>query len=109
MASRAATQSRRQPADWRAAFRASARRAAQLVGAGLLFFALAFLALALISYTQTDPSGSTAASGERIGNWMGSGGAWVSELALRLFGWTAVLLLPLLYAFARKLWMDRQG
>ena len=62
-----------------------------------------FLALALASYRQTDPSPSTAAGGE-IMNWMGAGGAWLAERALFLFGPVCVLLLPLLYVFARKLW-----
>ena len=47
--------------DWRAAFRRSFRRATHMAGAGLLFVLLVFLTLALASYTQTDPSPSTAA------------------------------------------------
>ena len=42
--------------DWRAAFRRSLRRASHMAGAGALFALLLFLALALVSYTQTDPS-----------------------------------------------------
>ena len=63
MASRAMT--RPQPADWRAAFRRSLARAVQLTGAVALSLAMIFLALALVSYTQTDPSASTAAGGPR--------------------------------------------
>ncbi len=92
-------------ADWRAAFRRSLRRALQLGGAALLFAAMLFLGLALASYHQTDPSPSTAA-GTQVANWMGRGGAWVAERSLFLFGPVAVLLLPLLYAFSRKLWRD---
>ncbi|NNC59417.1 MAG: DNA translocase FtsK [Erythrobacter sp.] len=103
MASRAMSKAQ---ADWRAAFRRSLRRAAQMGGAVVLASATLFLALALASYTQTDPSPSTAAAGTDIANWMGASGAWVAERALFLFGWTAVLLLPLLYVFARKLWRD---
>jgi S-DNA-T family DNA segregation ATPase FtsK/SpoIIIE len=102
MATRAA---KAQPADWRAAFRRSLARALQLSGAVVLFCAAVFLALALLSYTQTDPSPSTAAGGT-VRNWMGLPGAWAAERALFLFGVVAVLLLPLLYAFARKLWRD---
>ncbi|WP_370297832.1 FtsK/SpoIIIE family DNA translocase, partial [Qipengyuania mesophila] len=90
--------------DWRAAFRRSFRRATHMAGAGLLFALLVFLALALASYTQTDPSSSTAASGEDIRNWMGASGAWIGERALNYFGIPAVLLLPLLYISARRLW-----
>ncbi len=91
--------------DWRAAFRRSLRRACQMGGALLLFAGMIFLALALASYRQTDPSASTAA-GEQVANWMGYSGAWAAERALFLFGLVSVLLLPLLYAFARKLWRD---
>ena len=90
--------------DWRAAFRRSFRRATHMAGAGILFALLVFLTLALASYTQTDPSPSTAASGEDIRNWMGASGAWASERALNFLGIPAVLLLPLLYISARRLW-----
>ncbi len=91
--------------DWRAAFRRSLRRAVQMGGALLLLAAMLFLALALLSYHQTDPSASTAA-GDAVANWMGRPGAWAAERALFLFGLVSVLLLPLLYAFVRKLWRD---
>ncbi|MXP26345.1 DNA translocase FtsK [Altererythrobacter indicus] len=92
--------------DWRAAFRRSVRRALQLGGAAILFLAAIFLALALISYHQTDPSPSTAAAGGGVENWMGLAGAWASERALFFFGPVSILLLPLLYVFASKLWRD---
>jgi S-DNA-T family DNA segregation ATPase FtsK/SpoIIIE len=109
MASRAVTRTGIAPrgADWRAAWRRSVGRAWQLGGAGMLVLAMVFLALALVSYTQTDPSGSTAA-GDQVANWMGRAGAWTAELALRLFGLVAILFLPMLYAFARKLWRDAE-
>ena len=78
--------------DWRAAFRRSLRRASHMTGAGVLFALLIFLALALASYSQTDPSASTAASGEAIANWMGASGAWAAERALFLFGLPSLLL-----------------
>ena len=102
MATRAA--SGKGQADWRAAFRRSMRRAAQISGAGILFALMVFLALSIISYSQTDPSPSTAASSNGISNWMGASGAWAAEQVLFLFGATSVLLLPLLYVTARKLW-----
>ncbi len=107
MATRAmSTGKTRRNTDWRAAFRRSMRRAAQMTGAIGLFGLMIFLALSIASYTQTDPSGSTAASGADIRNWMGASGAWVADKALGGFGITAVLLLPLLYVTARKLWRD---
>ncbi|HEY6814303.1 MAG TPA: DNA translocase FtsK 4TM domain-containing protein [Croceibacterium sp.] len=109
MASRALTRpgGRAQPTDWRAAFRRSLARAGQLAGAAVLGAATLFLSLALVSYTQTDPSLSTAAGGE-VRNWMGLPGAFAAERALFLFGVVSVLFVPMLYAFARKLWRDAE-
>ena len=105
MASRAIS-TRKSTADWRAGLRRSLRRAAQMTGAGVLLMSMIFLALSLVSYTQTDPSPSTAASGDEVGNWMGLTGAWLADRVLFAFGLTGVLLLPLLYVSARKLWRD---
>jgi S-DNA-T family DNA segregation ATPase FtsK/SpoIIIE len=97
---------RQTDAEWRAGLRRSLRRIAQMTGAGLLLGAAVFLALALASYTQTDPSPSTAADPAAVANWMGAGGAWVADRVLLIFGLPGVLLLPLLYISARKLWRD---
>ena len=109
MASRAVTPVkpvRPTDAEWRAGLRRTLRRIAQMTGAGLLLGACVFLALALASYTQTDPSGSTAAEPSEVANWMGASGAWVADRVLLIFGLPAVLLLPLLYISARKLWRN---
>ncbi len=95
--------------DWKAAFRRSLRRAGQIAGAAVLSLGTLFLALSLASYAQTDPSQSTAAADSDIANWMGSSGAWAAERALYYFGLTAVLLLPLLYISARRLWRGGAG
>ena len=95
----------RRPAarSWRAVLRRSVRRASEL-GASLLLFGTAlFLALALVSYHQTDPSGSTAAGGLPQ-NWMGAPGAWLADKVLFLFGPVAALLVPLLFVCGRRLW-----
>jgi S-DNA-T family DNA segregation ATPase FtsK/SpoIIIE len=97
---------RKTDAEWRAGLRRTLRRIAQMTGAGLLLGAGVFLALALASYTQTDPSPSTAAEPTEVANWMGASGAWVADRVLLIFGLPAVLLLPLLYVSARKLWRD---
>ena len=89
--------------NWRTAMRRSLRRAAEMGAAAVLFAATMFLALALASYHQTDPSMSTAAGGAVL-NWMGASGAWIADLALMLFGPVAVLLVPLLFVSGRKLW-----
>ena len=92
--------------DWKATFRRSLGRAGEIAGAAILALMAAFLALALANYTQTDPSGSTAASPDHIANWMGAPGAWVSDKVLGWFGLPALLLLPLLYVAARRLWLE---
>ncbi|HEY0957738.1 MAG TPA: DNA translocase FtsK 4TM domain-containing protein [Novosphingobium sp.] len=89
--------------DWRTALRRALRRSAEIGGAALLFAGMIFLAVAMATYHQTDASMSTAAGGDTQ-NWLGPVGAWVAERALFLFGPVAVLFLPLLYVFARKLW-----
>ena len=78
--------------DWKVTFRRSLRRALQLIGAGGLALAMLFLAIALVSFTQTDASVSTAASGNDIQNWMGAPGAWAAERVLFLFGIPSILL-----------------
>ncbi len=105
MATRAMT-NRNTTADWRIGLRRSIRRVLQVTGATVLAGAAVFLALALASYTQTDPSPSTAAAAGDVSNWMGSWGAWASDRVLFAFGLPGVLLLPLLYVSARKLWRD---
>ncbi|MEE4318001.1 MAG: DNA translocase FtsK 4TM domain-containing protein [Erythrobacter sp.] len=97
---------RKSDAEWRAGFKRGVRRLAQMAGAGVLLAACVFLALALISYTQTDPSSSTAADPSEVANWMGTAGAWVADAVLLVFGVPGALLLPLLYVSARKLWRD---
>ena len=89
--------------DWRAVFGRSLRRGSEIGGAVVLFALMLFLALALVSYHQTDPSASTAA-GSEVRNWMGLPGAWTADAALTLFGPVAALLVPLLFVFARRLW-----
>ncbi|MGE3689970.1 MAG: DNA translocase FtsK [Novosphingobium sp.] len=105
MASRAigASNQRIGTKNWGAILRRAFFRSLELGGATLLFAGAVFLAIALATYHQTDPSASTAAGGD-VKNWMGASGAWVAERALFLFGPVSVLFLPLLYVFARKLW-----
>jgi DNA segregation ATPase FtsK/SpoIIIE, S-DNA-T family len=109
MASRAVTPvkpGRQADAEWRAGLRRSLRRIGQIISAALLLGATVFLTLALASYTQTDPSPSTAADPAEVANWMGTAGAWAADRVLLIFGLPGVLLLPLLYVSARKLWRD---
>jgi DNA segregation ATPase FtsK/SpoIIIE, S-DNA-T family len=93
---------RRTTPAWRVALRRSVRRSVEIGGAALLLATMVFLGVALATYHQTDPSSSTAAGGEVL-NWMGAPGAWAADAVLLAFGPVGVLLLPLLYVFARKL------
>jgi DNA segregation ATPase FtsK/SpoIIIE, S-DNA-T family len=103
MASRPYSSGGKSLAKWRNALRRSIRRSVEVAGAALLFGAMVFLAVALVTYHQTDPSPSTAAGGA-VGNWMGRPGAWAAERALMHFGVVSVLFLPMLYVFARRMW-----
>ena len=59
--------------------------------------------------TQTDPSSSTAAGGAgRTTGWAGPAPGWPTCALSRASASLACLLLPLLYAFARKLWRDAE-
>ena len=89
--------------QWREALRRAIRRSLEIGGGVVLLGTMIFLALALVSYHQTDPSSSTAAGGAVL-NWMGTPGAWAADAALLSFGPVCALFLPLLYVFARKLW-----
>ena len=102
MASRALTTTAARN-DWRGVLRRSLRRSLELIGGTALIGLMLFLALALASYSQTDPSGSTAAAATPH-NWMGASGALAAERMLFVFGIASALLLPLLYVFARALW-----
>ncbi|WP_144097178.1 FtsK/SpoIIIE family DNA translocase [Croceicoccus sediminis] len=98
-----ATRAARGAPDWRAALKRSVNRTGELLGAGaLLLFAL-FLALAMASYAQTDASFSTAAGGGTA-NWMGAPGAYAADALFLAFGPVSVLILPMLWVFARRLW-----
>ena len=99
MASRAA----KAAPDWRAALKRSVSRTGELLGAAALMLFGLFLALAMISYSQTDASLSTAAGGGTA-NWMGVPGAYAADLLFLGFGPVSVLILPMLWVFARRLW-----
>ncbi len=70
------------PVSWQAFI---ARRLIDVTGAGLLAGGLLFLA-ALASYSHTDPSWNTAGNSDDIANWLGLGGAYLSDLLLQTLG-----------------------
>ncbi len=66
-----------------------------------------FLTLALYTYTPTDSSWSHAGIGPRAENWGGTVGAWLADLMLYIFGfsawWFCVALLALVWSSYRQL------
>ncbi|AAU49987.1 DNA translocase FtsK [Burkholderia pseudomallei] len=57
---------------------------------------LAFLLMALLSYSRRDPSWTHAAQVDHIANWAGRVGAWTADIMLLLFGLSAYWLIVLL-------------
>ncbi|SCW62858.1 DNA translocase FtsK [Sphingobium faniae] len=92
--------------EWREMLKRSLIRSGALIGAITLMLATLFLALALLSYTPSDPSMNTVA-GDHVRNVMQLPGAWVADFLLWLFGVPVALLLPLMAITARRLWGDQ--
>jgi S-DNA-T family DNA segregation ATPase FtsK/SpoIIIE len=89
-------------AQWRAGMRRLVRRSWSFFG-GLALAAGALIALvALVTYHPGDPSLNTDAAGP-VQNWIGSAGAWLSDVLLMLMGPPAGLLLPLLLLIGVRL------
>jgi DNA segregation ATPase FtsK/SpoIIIE, S-DNA-T family len=79
--------------DWREALATAVRRfAIRTWGVMLLLLSLAS-AIALATHSPTDPSLSTAAGGPPA-NWLGSPGAYFSDVLLLLFGIGSILFIP---------------
>src|SRR5258708_33875693 len=95
--------------DWRDALRESVRRFA-VRSWGVLLLALSLSgAIALATHNPNDPSFSTAAGGPPT-NWLGSFGAYLSDVLLLLFGLGAVLFLPVIaIAGLRMIRLGRAG
>ena len=81
--------------DWREKLRDSVRLLAVRTLGTLLVAASLALGVAIATHDARDPSFSTAAGGPPA-NWVGSAGAYSSDLLLMLFGPAAVLFLPVL-------------
>ena len=101
MASRA--QPTRPPA-WRATVKAGVVRSGAMLSAAVLALVAILLVMALASHRGSDPSLSTAASHDGIGNWLGLAGAWTSDMMLSVLGPTVALMLALPLALAGLLW-----
>jgi S-DNA-T family DNA segregation ATPase FtsK/SpoIIIE len=92
-------------ANWRQMMRASLIRGGALLGAAALGLFALFYGLAVLSYSAADAAFNSAAADVQH-NWMGQGGAYVSDAMLFVFGVPAIFLFPLLLVFARRLWRD---
>ncbi len=92
-------------ANWREIMRLSLLRSGALIGAVAIVLATIFLALALFSYSPSDPSFNTSAGGVEH-NWMGVVGSYASDLLLMLIGLPVLFFLPLLLVLANRLWRD---
>lgn len=92
-------------ANWRQMMRASLIRSGALLGAAALGLFALFYGLAVLSYSAADAAFNSAAADVQH-NWMGQGGAYVSDAMLFVFGLPAIFLSPLLLVFARRLWRD---
>lgn len=94
--------------EWREMLKRSLLRSGALIGAIALMLATLFLALALLSYTPSDPSMNTVA-GDHVANVMQAPGAWTADFLLWLLGVPIALILPLMAITARRLWGDRKS
>ena len=81
--------------DWRDSLRETARRFFVRTGGVLLLAAGLAGGLALATHNPNDPSLSTAAGGPPT-NWLGSVGAYSSDVLLLLFGLGAALFVPVI-------------
>ena len=92
-------------ANWRQMMRLSLLRSSALFGAAVLGLFSAFYALAVLTYDPGDRAFNSAAAGVQS-NWMGQSGAYLADAALFVFGFPAILLLPLMLVIAWRLWSD---
>jgi len=88
-------QQRKKKGQWRDGLQRRARRSTAFAWGGLLILLALLILAALVSYRPSDPSFNTAAAGP-VRNWLGTPGAYVSDLLLSLWGPPAGLFLPLL-------------
>ncbi|WP_264612246.1 DNA translocase FtsK [Sphingobium sp. B11D3B] len=91
--------------EWQAMLRRSLIRIGTFAGSVGLYALALFLLLALLSYKVSDQALNTAA-GPETRNLMGAAGAWAADILFTFAGLPALLLLPFILVFARRLWAD---
>ena len=79
--------------EWDGVLRSSLVRSWKLIWGSALALAALALLLALLTFSPSDSSFTTAAGGGSA-NWLGHPGAWVASILLLLFGWPALMLAP---------------
>ncbi|MCW3834916.1 DNA translocase FtsK 4TM domain-containing protein [Sphingomonas canadensis] len=97
---------RAEAALWRETMKQGVRRGAAVIGGAAVAAAMLMLLATLVSYNPQDPSANTA-SGGPAENMLGTPGAWIADMALAVLGWPVVLLLPVGFSVANRLWRDR--
>ena len=66
------------------------------------------VSLSLLSFHKSDPSWSSSGAGGPVANWVGVAGAWFSDVAYFLLGYSALWLIPLGLYGLLKLWRRAQ-
>lgn len=73
------------------------------------FIGWILLCLSLLSFHKSDPSWSSSGTDGHVANWVGVVGAWFSDVAYFLLGFSALWLIPLgLYGLLR-MWRNTQA
>lgn len=93
-------------ANWREMIRLSLMRSGTLIGAIALGLFSVIYTLSLLSYASEDNAFNSAAS-DAPHNLLGPMGAYIADGALLIFGLPAILLLPLMVIFTRRMWQNK--
>ena len=87
---------------WRNGVKRGIKRSGAVVTGAILIVGGLLAAVALANYRPSDPAFNTAAAGP-VQTWLGSGGAYGSDLLLSLWGPAAGLLVPLMIIIGLRL------
>ncbi|OYV31977.1 MAG: cell division protein FtsK, partial [Thiomonas sp. 20-64-5] len=72
------------------------------------FIGWILLSLSLLSFHKSDPSWSSSGTGHAVANWVGVLGAWFSDVAYFLLGFSALWLIPLGLYGVLRMWRNSQ-
>ncbi len=102
------TRSRSASASLRLAPRTRLQRLAAEVKLTAAFIGWLLLSLSLLSFHEADPSWSSSGTSGVVANWVGVLGAWFSDVAYFLLGFSALWLIPLGLYGVLRLWRESQ-